>query len=180
LIEAFVKKLIGCGGGFEKIGKTAYKFFFKDTLKPSQVETAPYPGFMTDWQPNWAVLMTQAKGESLIWERVFENRFSYVAELCRVGARIDFAKIPVPDPINYFFFNFDPYKIYRQAIKIIGPQVLHGGVLTVTDLRAGATLAIAALAAEGESIVIGRSILERGYENFVEKVKNLGGDIEKL
>ncbi len=135
---------------------------------------------MTDWQPNWAILMTQAGGDSFIHERVFENRFSYVEELRKLGAEIDFVKIPVRNPMEYFFFNFDPNKKYNQAIKIKAPQKLHGGVLNISDLRAGATLAIAALVAEGESVVNGASILERGYENFVEKVTSLGGDIKKI
>ena len=124
--------------------------------------------------------MTQAKGESVIHERVFENRFSYVTELRKLGADIDFVKIPVKNPAEYFFFNFSPDKKYHQSIRIRGPQDLHGGVLNVADLRAGATLATAALIADGESVINGASIIERGYENFVEKVRSLGGEIKKL
>ncbi|OGK26391.1 UDP-N-acetylglucosamine 1-carboxyvinyltransferase [Candidatus Roizmanbacteria bacterium RIFCSPLOWO2_01_FULL_37_12] len=179
-IQSFLQKMKEVGAGVEVLGKTLIRFYYKGPLRSSQIHTQPHPGFMTDWQPNWAVLMTQAKGDSLIYERVFENRFSYVEELRKLGADIDFVKVPVINPAEYFFFNFNPNKKYNQAIKIRGPQKLHGGALSIADLRAGATLIIAALIAEGESVVNGVSILERGYENFVQKVTSLGGDIKKI
>ncbi len=179
-IRTFIKKIEEAGAGVSILNTDKIKFFYKGPLKSSEIHTSPHPGFMTDWQPNWAVLMTQANGESIIHERVFENRFSYVDELRKLGAIIDFIKIPVTDPTEYFFFNFDPHKKYNQAIKIKGAQELHGGVLTISDLRAGATLATAALVAQGESIVNGASILERGYENFVEKIQSIGGSIKKV
>lgn len=180
LIDTFIKKIKEAGGGIDQVGHEDYKVSYKNQLKAVSIETLPYPGFMTDWQPNWAVLMTQAKGVTTINERVFENRFSYVDELRKLGAEIDYIKIPVTNQSEYFFFNFDPAKKYRQAVRIVGPQRLHGGVLTVADLRAGASLAIAALVAEGESIVNGASILERGYEDFVKKIQELGGNIKKI
>lgn len=180
LLDNFIKKVKEIGGGVEHFSNNSIRFYYKGILRNSLIETAPHPGFMTDWQPNWAVLMTQAKGESIIRERVFENRFSYVDELRKLGANIEYVKLPVTNPLEYFFFNFDPHKKYNQAIKIIGPQQLHGGVMTITDLRAGATLAIAALTAQGESVINGASILERGYEDFVGKIRGLGGEIEKV
>ncbi len=179
-IDSFLKKLKLAGGGVEILNKNEIRFHYKGILKSTNIETSPHPGFMTDWQPNWAILMTQAKGDSIIYERVFENRFSYVEELRKLGAQIDFIKIPIKNPTEYFFFNFNPNKKYNQAIRIKGQQKLHGGVLNVADLRAGATLAIAALVADGESIVNNASIIERGYENFVDKVSSLGGDITKV
>ncbi len=180
LIKTFYDKVISIGGDCLKLGENWYKFSYVRQLRSSKIETSPHPGFMTDWQPNWAVLMTQAQGESMITERIFENRFSYVEELRKLGAEIDFIKPIITNPSEFFFFNFDPLKKYNQAIRIKGPQMLHGGVLTVADLRAGATLAIGALIADGESVVNGASILERGYEDFIEKVTSLGGQIEKL
>ncbi len=179
-LDTFIKKMKQIGVTVDIYGKSTIKFLYKGKLNACHVETSPHPGFMTDWQPNWAILMTQAQGDSIIEERVFENRFSYVDELRRLGAEIDYVKQPIHNPAEYFFFNFDPAKKYKQAIRINGPQKLHGGVLDIADLRAGATLAIAALVAEGESVVNGVSILERGYENFAGKVKSLGGDIEKI
>ncbi len=180
LILTFINCLNKAGGGFQELGENSYRFFYRGDLTAHNIETAPYPGFMTDWQPNWAVLMTQAKGDSVIHERVFENRFSYVEELKKLGAEIEYVKMPVKNPMEYFFFNFDPSKKYNQSIRIKGPQGLHGGVLTIADLRAGATLAIAAFSAEGESVINNASILERGYEDFVEKTRKLGGEIRKL
>lgn len=180
LIDSYLNALKQAGGGIEVLSDNEVRVFYQSPLSKGNIETSPHPGFMTDWQPNWAVLMTQAQGESVIVERVFENRFSYVEELRRLGARIDFIRQPIINPMEYFFFNFDPSKKYNQAIRVTGPQPLHGGVLTIADLRAGATLAIAALIAEGESIVNGLSILERGYEHFAEKISSLGGDVEKV
>ena len=180
LIKTFYEKVISIGGDAQKLEKDWYKFSYVHELKNSNIETSPHPGFMTDWQPAWAVLMTQVNGESIITERVFENRFSYVDELRKLGAEIDFIKPAINNSAEYFFFNFDPSKKSNQVIKIKGSQKLHGGVLTIADLRAGATLAIGALIAQGESVINGASILERGYENFVEKVKSLGGQIEKI
>lgn len=175
----FVSAVKAVGGGVEKTDK-GWRFFAKGPLSPSDIVTDAHPGFMTDWQPNWAVLMTQAQGVSTIHERVFENRFAYVAELQKLGAKIEFDMTKRENPKDYYFFNYDDKKEYKQAIKIFGPQKLHNGVLTVSDLRAGATLAIAALLTKGESVVNGVSIMERGYEKFIDKVINLGGDIKRL
>jgi UDP-N-acetylglucosamine 1-carboxyvinyltransferase len=110
---------------------------------------------------------------------MFENRFAYVDELRKVGAKIEYVDIAVEHPKSFYHFNYEEGEVYNQAIRISGPQKLHNGVLNIADLRAGATLAIAALIAEGESIVNGAPLLERGYENFVEKVTALGGEIKR-
>lgn len=180
LLDIFISTVKKCGGGAEVVGKDKIRFYYRGPFIATQIETEPHPGFMTDWQQNWVVLMTQAQGVSTVHERVFENRFAFVNELQKLGANIEFDTAPVVNPKQYYHFAYDPEKVYKQAIKIYGPQQLHNGVLTVTDLRAGATLAIAALLVPGESIVNGVSILERGYERFVEKVIQLGGDIKRL
>src|SRR3989344_883679 len=179
-IKAFVEKLRQTGAGIEQQDEVTWRFFYKQPLKSVNIETAPHPGFMTDWQPVWAVLMTQASGVSIIHERIYENRFSYVNELKKLGADIDFVELPVDNPANYYHFNYDAQKSYNQVIKVRGPKTLHNGALKIEDLRAGATLAIAALTAQGESVVNEVSHLERGYEDFVLKVKKLGGVIKKV
>jgi len=135
---------------------------------------------MTDWQQNWAVLMTQAQGKSTIVERVFENRFSYIYELEKLGAKIEFVNKSISNPCKYYYFNYEQGKKYNQIISIQGGHSLHNGVLEITDLRAGATLVIAALLANGKTIINGAEILERGYENLDKKIQQLGGDIKKI
>lgn len=178
-IDAFIKK-VNQAGAEVNIDKQSLVFRFKEKLKAVDITTSPHPGFMTDWQPNWAVLMTQAKGKSVIVERVFENRFSYVNELNKLGSKIKFIDQKISHPESFYFFNYKKNIKYNQAIEIEGPVKLHGGVLNIFDLRAGASLAIAGLIADGESVINGVSILERGYEDFIDKVKKIGGDIKKI
>ncbi len=180
LLDVFISTVKKAGGGVEIKGANQIRFYYTGPFKATQIETAPHPGFMTDWQQNWVVLMTQAEGISTVHERVFENRFAFVSELQKLGANIEYDTTLVVNPKSYYHFTYDSEKVYKQSIRIYGPQQLHSGVLTVTDLRAGATLAIAALLVPGESYVNGVSILERGYERFVEKVIKLGGDIKRL
>lgn len=179
-IHGFIQKLEEAGAGIEQQSEKTWRFFYKQQLKAVSIETEPHPGFLTDWQPMYAVLMTQADGKTIIHERIFENRFSYVSELNKLGADIEYMNPKVDNPSEFYHFNYDKEKDYEQAICIKGPQELHNGVPEVKDLRAGATLAIAALIADGESVVNGISHLERGYEDFVEKVRSLGGDISKV
>ena len=180
LIGSFLEIMKKTGAGVEVISNFKYRFFYKGEIKPVDIETSPHPGFMTDWQPSWAILMIKANGQSVIHERVFENRFSYVDELKKLGSNIEFIQGKVENPSVFYHFNYDKNKVYQQTIKIIGPSQLHNAILNIADLRAGAALACGALLAEGESVVNGASILERGYEDFVEKVKKLGGEIRKI
>jgi len=180
LISSFLEIMRKAGAGVEEISNFKYRFFYKGIIRPVSIETLPHPGFMTDWQPNWAIMMLKAVGESTIHERVFENRFSYVEELKKLGANIKFINIEVQNPKSFYHFNHEENKTYQQAIKIIGPSDLHSAIINIADLRAGAALACAALLADGESVVNGASILERGYENFVEKISKLGGEIKKV
>lgn len=179
-MHKFNEKLQKANAGIQSLGANRWRYYFQDKLKSTDITTSPHPGFMTDWQPIWSVLMTQAEGTAIVHERVYENRFAFMDELRKLGADIDFVKVPVTNPAEFFFFNFDPHKKYNQAIRIKGPQKLHGGVVNINDLRAGATLAIAALVATGESIINHASILERGYEEFEKKIASLGGNIKKV
>lgn len=180
LITSFLEIMKRAGAGVEAISNFKYRFFYQGEIKPVNIETSPHPGFMTDWQPSWAILMLKATGTSIIHERVFENRFSYVDELKKLGANINFVDVKVENPEIFYHFNHEKDKSYQQTIKIQGNSELHNAVLNIADLRAGAALACGALLSTGESIVNGASILERGYEDFVEKVKKLGGEIKKV
>ena len=180
LIDSFLEIIKKTGAGVEEISNFKYRFFYKGEIIATDIETTPHPGFMTDWQPSWAILMLMASGSSIIHERVFENRFLYVDELKKLGANIDFFEVNIENPELFYHFNFEKERYYKQTIKIHGVKELHNAILNIADLRVGAALACAALLAEGESVVNGASILERGYENFVEKISKLGGDIKKV
>lgn len=176
----FVEKVREAGGGIEE-KKNAIRFFYKKDLQHTYVVTLPHPGFMTDWQAPWAVLMTQAQGKSTLHETVFENRFGYVKELKKMGASITFFQPELEDPHHTYQFKSNKNKTYKnQAIEIVGNTPLHNAVLKVTDMRAGASLIIAALIAPGESVVDGATIIDRGYEDIVEKLSNLGASIRRV
>jgi|SRR5579885_496126 len=179
LVE-FLEALDNCGGGYE-IQDDGIRFYFKDTLQPTDITTTPYPGFMTDWQQPWAVLMTQAHGISSIHETVFESRFGYVEELRKMGAKITMFNPKVADVDTVYNFNrSDETAGAFHAIKIFGPTKLHNAVVKISDLRAGATLVIAALLAEGESTVFGVDKLDRGYEQFDQRLLALGAKIRRV
>ena len=179
-LSAFIKKLEEAGGGVEE-KKDGIRFFYKGPLKAIDVETSSYPGFMTDWQGSWAILMTQAIGESIIHETVYENRFGYVSELKKMGANIILFNPDVKNPEEIYNFNLlDNNASYFHAIEIKGPTVLHNAVVKISDLRAGATLVLAALIAKGESVVFGIEHLDRGYEKFEERLESLGANIKRI
>ena len=126
-------------------------------LMHTQVKTLPYPGFPTDMQPQITAALALAEGTSIVTESIFENRFKYVDELTRMGAGI---------------------KVEGNTAIINGVEKYTGASITVPDLRAGAALVIAALAAEGCTMVDDIKYIERGYEDFHIKLRNLGAQIE--
>lgn len=177
-VAFFLDKVRECGGDCEEKDGLV-RFYVKEELLASDITTDKEPGFKTDWQGPWAILMTSAKGLSTIHETIYENRFGYVAELNKMGAKIEFFDPKVEDPNNVYNFNYDPTQNYNQAIRIPGPTKLHNAILNVTDLRAGATVVMAALIADGQSIVIGTEHIDRGYENFAKRLASLGADIQE-
>ena len=128
-------------------------------LKSIDIKTMPYPGFPTDLQPQISCTLSIANGESIITESIFENRFKYVSEIKKMGAIIE---------------------VNGSILNITGVEKLKGANLVAPDLRAGAALVLAALSAEGESIVDNVEFIERGYENFIEKLKDLNADINSI
>ncbi len=179
-LKEFLHELEKIGGGVEEV-EDGMRFFYKGPLKATHITTAPYPGFMTDWQGPWAVLMTKAHGESIIHETVYENRFSYVGELRKMGAHIELFNPVIDDAEKVYNFNvLDDRPEYLHAAKINGPTNLHNGVVTVSDLRAGATLILGALAAIGESVIFGVHHLDRGYERLDQRLGILGADIKRV
>lgn len=179
-LSCFLKEFSAAGGGFEEVME-GIRFFAKGDLHSTDIITSPHPGFMTDWQGPWAVLMVHAKGVSTIHETVYENRFGFVGELRKMGAHIEPFNPAVIKPESFYNFNIsDDKKEYFHAIKVFGPDLLHNAVVNISDLRAGATLVLAALAAKGESVIFGVEHLDRGYEKFEERLKSLGADIERV
>jgi UDP-N-acetylglucosamine 1-carboxyvinyltransferase len=130
------------------------------SYRPIAIETAAYPGLATDLQAPLAVLMTQADGESTIHETIYSDRLEYTAELAKMGAEIE-----VSDATH---------------ARIVGPTPLHGRTVQIPDLRAGATLVLAALSAEGTSTISGVEHVDRGYESFESKLLALGARIGRV
>ena len=128
-------------------------------LAVKEIETEPYPGFPTDMQPLMTVLLTLADGTSIVTEGIWENRFRYVDELIRMGANI---------------------QVDGQVAVIEGVKKLYPAPLRALDLRAGAAMVMAALAADGVSEIDETAHIERGYENIVEKLQALGADIRRV
>ena len=128
-------------------------------LRRTNVKTLPYPGYPTDMQPQITVALSIAKGTSIVTESIFENRFKYADELCRMGACI---------------------KVKGNSAIIDGVEKLTGARVSAPDLRAGAALVIAGLAAEGITIVDDIVYIQRGYEDFEGKLRSLGAEIEKV
>jgi UDP-N-acetylglucosamine 1-carboxyvinyltransferase len=150
------------------------KFFYKGKLKPLIVETNVHPGFMTDWQPPFLILLTQADGVSIIHETVYENRFGYVSELKKMGADIELYNKCLGGSVCRFA-NTN----YSHSAVIKGSSKLKASSITVPDIRAGFSYLVAAILAKGESVVDGAHYIDRGYENIDEKLKKLGVDIKR-
>ncbi|MCL5435243.1 MAG: UDP-N-acetylglucosamine 1-carboxyvinyltransferase [Patescibacteria group bacterium] len=178
-LSEFLNTLEKAGGGFEE-KRNGIRFYYKGELSATEIVTSFFPGFMTDWQGPWAVLMTTARGVSTIHETIYENRFSYVSELKKMGAHIELYNPKLSNPNKFYNFNISDDKNYFHAEKIFGPTSLHNGVINVADLRAGATLVLAALIAKGQSAVFGIEHLDRGYEQFDKRLRSLGADIKRV
>lgn len=157
-LEATTAKLVEIGCEVEEFDD-AVRVVSKGRLKHTQVKTLPYPGFPTDMQPQMGVTLALCSGTSTITESIFENRFKYLDELARMGANI---------------------KVEGNSATIEGVEKFSGARVSAPDLRAGAALCIAGLAAEGITIVDDIVYIQRGYERFEEKLRSLGGVIEKV
>ncbi len=177
-LSEFLEKLEDIGGGFEE-KEDGIRFYYKGPILGTKVTTAPYPAFMTDWQGPWAVLMSKAKGKSVIHETVYENRFAYVKELRKMGGEFEFFSPKISNPKKFYGFNTHKNG-QKHALKIKGGIKLHNGVVNISDLRAGATLILAALSAEGETVIFGLEHLDRGYEQLDLRLKKLGADVKRV
>ena len=177
-LEEFLEMLDRVGAGYEE-KEGGIRFYYKGQLKAADITTSFYPGFMTDWQGPWAVLMTKASGMSTIHETVYENRFTYAEELKKLGGHIELFNPKVKNPDKVYNFNTKDDRGFFHGLRIIGPVKLHNGVVMISDLRAGATLVLAALAAKGESVLFGIEHLDRGYERLDKRLKSIGANIKR-
>jgi len=157
-LESITAKLLEMGCKLVE-GDDWIRVIAEGEVGSTNVKTLPYPGFPTDMQPQIAVALALAKGSSMVTESIFENRFKYVDELNRMGAKI---------------------KVEGNTAYIEGVEKFTSAQLSAPDLRAGAALVIAALAADGISQIDDIEYIQRGYEDFEGKITNLGGIIKRV
>lgn len=158
-LDSFFQKLEEVGAKFT-VGADFMELRPTKKFQPCEIKTAVFPGFPTDLQAPFGVLLTQASGKSRIFETLFEGRLNYLFELEKMGAKVEV---------------FNPH----QAV-IFGGNRLQAGNVTSCDLRAGAAVVLAALNANGKSEITNIGYIDRGYENFEEKLRSLGADITRV
>ncbi len=168
----FLNKLREVGGGFD-IRSNGIEFFYDGPLQGGlHLETDVHPGFMTDWQQPFVVLLTQATGTSVVHETVYENRFGYTDTLKEMGADVTlFRQCLGGKPCRFASQSFCHSAIVKGATPLVGKDI------RIPDLRAGFAYIMAALIASGTSTISGLPFIERGYENFVGKLGDLGADV---
>jgi len=157
-LEPVLRQLEGVGVEIE-VGKTSLRVKSPARMKPRDLRTSPHPGYPTDMQAQYMALMTQAHGSSVITETIFEKRFMHVAELQRMGADI---------------------RLNGRSCVVVGPTRLTGAQVMATDLRASASLVLAALVAEGITVVDRIYHLDRGYVSMEAKLQRLGASVERI
>lgn len=177
-LAIFLQKVSEAGGSFH-IEKDGIRFKYNQLLSSTNITTKAHPGFMTDWQSLWTILMTQANGISTVKETIFENRFQHISFLMQMGANISFFNPKVINKEKYYDFNIsDDSPKYFHAIKIKGPTPLQSVQAKIPDLRGGATILLASLVAEGQSRLENADIIKRGYSDFVSNFRKIGAKIE--
>jgi len=159
-MEMVFRKLKELGISYRIEKETVFILGKESRLVGAKIQTLPHPGFPTDLQSPFAVIGTQAQGNTLIFDTLFEGRFKYVDELNQMGA-----KITVCDP---------------HRVLIAGPTPLYGAKIKTYDLRSGATMIIAALAAQGKSQLAGAKDIDRGYEKIEERLQKIGAQIKRV
>lgn len=162
-------------------GKDEITISWIKNLKNIDIETGPEPEFMTDWQAIFSVLLTQTVGCSSIIEKVYPSRFQHIENLKKMGVKATYFNPIVENPATYYQFNPESDRPdFFHGVKIYGPTKLKPANFIINDLRAGASTTLAALTAEGESIIDGVEYIERGYEKLAERLRSLGATIEYI
>ncbi len=158
-VGSVIDKLRASGAGVEPEGESALRVVGRSEVRAQDITTSPYPGFPTDMQAQFMVLLTQAEGTSIVTETIFDRRFSHVNELVRLGAAIE---------------------VQGDKAVVKGRTPLSGAEVVATDLRASAALVLAGLVASGETTVTEIEHLDRGYERIEDKLRGLGASIERV
>jgi UDP-N-acetylglucosamine 1-carboxyvinyltransferase len=158
-LTAVIGKLRECGARVDLIAKDQIRVRSEGTLKSADISTEEYPGFPTDMQAQYMALATQADGTSVVTENIFENRFMHVQELVRMGANI---------------------RVDGRTATVRGRTPLSSAAVMCSDLRASASLVLAALVADGESILDRVYNIDRGYEHIEEKLRGVGAQIRRM
>jgi UDP-N-acetylglucosamine 1-carboxyvinyltransferase len=158
-LGALIAKLNENGARVDVLGPGAVRVRGAERLRCADISTEEYPGFPTDMQAQYMALATQAEGVSLVGENIFENRFMHVQELVRMGANI---------------------KVEGNLATVRGPARLSSAAVMCSDLRASASLVLAALVADGESVIERVYHMDRGYERFEEKLRGVGAQIQRM
>ena len=158
-LGAVIAKLRECGARVDVLGPDAARVHGNGRLRAADISTEEYPGFPTDMQAQYMALATQAEGVSLVRENIFENRFMHVQELVRMGANI---------------------KVDGNTATVRGPARLSSAAVMCSDLRASASLVLAALVADGESVIDRVYHMDRGYEHIEDKLRGVGAQIQRL
>ncbi len=171
----FLNTIRELGGGFA-VKSDGIEFFYDGPLQGSlHLETDVHPGFVTDWQPPFTVLLTQATGASVVHETVYENRFGFTSALRDMGADISLFKQCLGNrPCRFGSCS------YYHSIVVKGPTPFKGKALAIPDLRAGFAYVMAGLIASGTTTISGVYFLDRGYEHIVEKLQALGARCERI
>jgi UDP-N-acetylglucosamine 1-carboxyvinyltransferase len=158
-LGAVIAKLGETGAYVDVLGPDSVRVRAAGTLRGADISTEEYPGFPTDMQAQYMALATQAEGVSVVTENIFENRFMHVQELVRMGANI---------------------KVDGKTATVRGPACLSAAAVMCSDLRASASLVLAALVADGETVIDRVYHMDRGYERFAEKLRGVGAEIQRL
>ena len=157
-VKPLTAKLLEMGADIE-ISNDSIRVKSDKICAAKDVKTLPFPGFPTDMQAQMTALLSLSKGTGIVTETIFENRFMHVGELIRMGANI---------------------KVEGHCAVVEGKKSLSGAKVTAPDLRAGASLVLAGLAAKGETEVFNIQHIDRGYENLDAKLRSLGAHIERI
>lgn len=169
---SFLSQLQKVGAGFE-IREDGIEFWYAGPLQGGvHLETGVYPGFLTDQQQPFVVMLTQAQGASVVHETIYENRFGYVETLNKMGAQIQLFHSCLGTPCRYHQHAFN------HSAVVFGATPLHGADINIPDLRAGFAYVMAAMLAPDTSTIRGLPFLERGYERLVPRLQSLGAQIE--